>query len=73
MMWLDDLTIVSNEDGARELRADISADSYSGGAIEATDIDGLSERDTLREGSSIYSVADASLWILDSTGTWVQQ
>lgn len=73
-MWLDEFVLISQENGMRTVRADITADSKpSTMPTDGTDIDGLSANDTLDKGSTIYCIADGSLWMMQSDGTWVQQ
>lgn len=74
MMWLDEYILVSVENGHRVVRADISADSVpSSFPTTGEDIDGLSADDTLDKGSTCYVVATGSLYMLNSTGSWVEQ
>lgn len=74
MMWLDDFVVVKSGNGERTVRAGITSDAVPATfPTDGTDIEGLSASDTLDKGSTIYVVANASVYMLDSTGAWKAQ
>lgn len=73
-MWLDEFVLVKSSNGERVVKADIMADTVpSTFPTDGTDIEGLDANDTLYKGSSIYVIGTASLYILNSAGSWIQQ
>ena len=74
MMWLDEYILVNVENGQRVVRADISSDTPpSPFPTDGSEIEGLSSDDVLDKGSTVYVVADGSLYMMDSTGDWKAQ
>ena len=73
-MWLDELNLVNVNNGKRLVKADISSDDTPSSFPEdGTNIEGLSANDTLAKGSTIYVIANGSLYMMDSAKNWVQQ
>ena len=62
------------KDGYRYVVADINADTApSPFPTDGADIEGLSEKDKLAQGTTIYVIATATLYMAKSDGTFVEQ
>lgn len=63
-----------DKDGKRYVSADLMSDTVpSPFPVNGKDVEGLTENDLFEKGSVLYVVGNASLYIRDSLGNWVEQ